>query len=150
MNRDLFTGALVDLFAGGGGASGAMQAAHGRPVRMTVNLARPAADPDAVDASDWLVGRVSSLAPEANDIAEAVADCPSKRRRVEILRRAIARGADPEAVRDEWPSCWPRDGLLSTDRRFCRDVADARSGRVVGGIGRPRANLAPSRARRAA
>lgn len=41
--RDLFTGALVDLFAGGGGASGALHAAHGRPVDVAVNH-----DPDAI------------------------------------------------------------------------------------------------------
>lgn len=41
--RDLFTGAIVDLFAGGGGASGALQAAHGRPVDVAVNH-----DPDAI------------------------------------------------------------------------------------------------------
>ena len=41
--RDLFTGALVDLFAGGGGASCAMEAAHGRPVDVAVNH-----DPDAI------------------------------------------------------------------------------------------------------
>lgn len=86
-----------------------------------------------LDTSDWVIGRTHPLAPEANDIAEAVADIPSKRRRVEILRRAIARGAHPDDVRDEWPSAWPRDGLASTDRRFCRDVADAVSGRRVGG-----------------
>lgn len=31
--RDLFTGALVDLFAGGGGASHAIEAAYGRSHR---------------------------------------------------------------------------------------------------------------------
>jgi len=41
--RDLFSDALVDLFAGGGGASGAMEAAHGRPVDVAVNH-----DPDAI------------------------------------------------------------------------------------------------------
>ena len=43
MQRDLFSPALVDLFAGGGGASCAMEAAHGRPVDVAVDH-----DPDAI------------------------------------------------------------------------------------------------------
>lgn len=80
----------------------------------------------AVDTSEWGIEPHHPLAAEADAIAEAVADAPSKRQRIEILRRALARGADPEDIRDAWPSAWPRDGSPSTDRRFARDVAAAR------------------------
>lgn len=123
--RDLFTGALVDLFAGGGGASGALHAAHGRPVRMILNLARPAADPDAPDTSTWPVPHTHDLAPEADAIAAAVAETPRRDDRIERIRRYLARGAHPVVVRDElgW---WPDTGHQSSDtRRWNRDLAAA-------------------------
>lgn len=61
---------------------------------------------------------------DASDVLDPI---PSQERRLDVLRAALARGDEPDEIREAWPTWWAVGGNTKTERMWHRDLAALRA-----------------------